>query len=93
MHPKKYKPVMGKDKISIVIPVPSGVIIAENIRHIKMAFLHFFFQKAGPTSPSRLSKTMETGRRKIIPPASVKINTTITKSLTVKKVAAPIFTA
>ena len=48
----------GRNNIIMVIPVPSGVIIADRIKKNKNAYLHFFLQKSAFIIPIKLNKNM-----------------------------------
>lgn len=71
--------------MSIVIPLPSGVTIAEKIKKTKIAYRQLLFQKSFLTIPGQLNNTIKTGKRNIIPltnisPKIKKINSLITKN-------------
>jgi len=92
-HPARYSPVKGRSNINIVIPVPSGVIIAEKIVKNKIIYRHLLCQKAPSTTPKKESKIINKGRRNIIPMANIKLTMELINSSTPKKGVAPIAVA
>ncbi len=86
----KYRMAKGIDRSSIVTPVPSGVIIAENIKKIEIAYRQFFFQKSLLIIPSLVNNNIKIGSRNNTPTTNIKTKTDETNSLTEKKGIAPI---
>jgi hypothetical protein len=59
--PIKYKASIGIEINHIVIPLPSGVIIAPKMIIISKANFKFFIQKFNPTNPLNERKNITSG--------------------------------
>ena len=80
---------MGPATNHIVIPLPSGVIMAPNITKIKAAYLKFFLQNLGFITPVSDIAYMKIGSSNAIPNPRKNCSTNEIKSLILRKVSAP----
>ena len=91
--PATYNSTIGTQSMTIVIPVPSGVITAENITKNNIAWRHLLLQKAGGITPIQLNATIPTGSKNITPVARVNPRTDARNSSIEKNGVAPIVVA
>jgi hypothetical protein len=78
--PIAYNPPSGPARSIIVMPVPSGVIIAERMTKVKTACRQFCLQNVAGMILSEVSITINIGSRKNMPVANMNMTTVETKA-------------
>lgn len=89
--PTKYNTIIGMDINHIVIPLPSGVIMAPNITIMTIVYLILFFQNFLSTIPILVVVYITNGNSKDIPNAKRNCKTNVTKSVILKNVVIPAY--